>query len=317
MRVLRTFVAVLLLPVLAVVVVGFILGTSVNETVLHADFLKTEFIKTNAYEVLVNELQRQLVRSTAIPGQSTAAGQDEFSSIVSQVLEPAWLQTEVERNLDGLEAWLNNDGQLALALDLTSRRAALTAILQQQLPDRIATDAGQALPEQIDLLNLNQSLGPFLDSIGSPPISGAEELRANFESFKQTVQEFRRWLTVAFVVLVGLGVFELLLMAGQRKKQVRWLSTMLWVSGLLSLAVGAIGLLGANALVVGQLTLGGLSPATQSAIAGLARNIVAAVSYPLLAVGAALILGSLVVRFLSVFVRRPSTPASTPNQRHR
>lgn len=317
MLLLRKFVAILLLPLLAAAVVAFVLGTSVNETVVQARFIKSELVKVNAYEVLVDELQRQLAPPSGVAGRTPPAIPAEVSTILSRILEPAWLQAEVERNLDNLETWFNDDGQLVLTLDLTSRQTALTSALPRLLPDQVAAAASQALPDQVDLLNVNQSLAPFLNAVGAPPISGAEQFRANLESIKQTVEEFRRWLTVAFIAIATLGLVELLLVAGQRQRQVRWLGTMLWVSALLSLAVGAIGLLGANALVIGQLTLGGLSPATQSAIAGLARNVVAAISYPLLAVGAAMMLGSLAVRFLSVFVRQPSAPTSAPGQRRR
>ncbi|MBI4426024.1 MAG: hypothetical protein HY567_00430 [Candidatus Kerfeldbacteria bacterium] len=307
MLVLRKFVAMLLLPLLAAAIVGFVLGTSVNETVLRANFLKAELTKVKAYEVLTHELQQQLTKSSGLPGRPAALS-PQLSAIINSVVEPSWLQTEIERNLDALDGWLNRNQPLRLTLDLTSRRMALENALQKQLPDQVAATAANVLPNEIDLLDLNQSLAPFLEAINAPPLSGTDQIRTALESFKVGVEAFRRGLTISLVGIVIVGLLELMLMAPQRPRQIRWLSTMLWVSAVLLLAVGAIGVLGANALVVGQLALGGLQPATQAAIASLARNVLSTVSYPLLAVGVALLFGSLGVRLVAAFVRTPPSP---------
>lgn len=349
MSVFRKILAILLLPCLAVLLTATLLAATLDATLLRSPFLKYQLRKVSAYDVALAELDRQL--STQLSGQLGELGSDgplnsnDLFSIIRGVTTASWLETEVERNLDTLDAWLNRGKTLTIALRIRDRKPLILnefdAWLERKfselprcternpsslenlcIPPGMTADELHgflrengldaesivgSLPDEIDLLQPHASLKPFFEKLG---LSSGDERGPDFaerlEEVRGTVDDARRILLLVEIALAALVVIELLLMAQGKRALARWVGTMLVVTAAPPLLVGAIGYLGSATFIVGQLQLQGVRPETQAAITSLAKNVLAAISTPLFVYGGTAIVLGVILRLASKFLKEQS-----------
>ncbi len=344
----RSIFAILLLPLFCIMGFGFMVGSTLNGTVLRGPFLARELERAKVYDAAVDELAQRVDESLALtPDHGTSV---DLAPVVQSVVTEDWLQRETERNLDRLDDWLNQDGTLELTLDLTDRKPALATGLEVMLNgvfDRLPACAGEpaasihsiseacvptgmnreafraylaeqqlgsddlvaGLPDTIDLLQLDASLGPFAEQLGGkiPSTRVAEALG----QFRDGVATFRSALILLAVLTAGFGAGLLVLVARGLRSTLRWLGGIAAAVAALPLFAGFAGLAVASSTITTNVTSSGLTPASQVALETLIRGVLRAQFTPLLAFGAGAVIIAIVLH--AVARALPSPTAKHPS----
>lgn len=164
MKFLRRVVAILLLPALCVLVLAFLLGSTFNETLLRGAFLKSELRQVNAYDVAVG----QLTSLVSTIGKSDQSSEESFNisslglePVIQAIVTPAWLQREVEQNLDHLDRWLNHKKPLVLQVNTADRKPILQAQLRLWLEQKISSLPKCSLQEFQRRLQAEKDINAF------------------------------------------------------------------------------------------------------------------------------------------------------------
>lgn len=224
---LRKIVALMLLPVLVAGVFIFIVGTALDGVFLSGASITAKLRDADAYTVVVREAIHAIeTQQQKQPAEATGISGNDLTAVATTVLDPTWLQQEVEANVTRLDRWLNKGQTLELAVDTTNRKPvlidALNELLDQQfsslprcapaatfhslndlcVPEgmtreefraemkKMNTDIAAivgALPDRIDLLNPQSSISPFLEKIGGTPAPTS----ANATSVAKQLDGFR------------------------------------------------------------------------------------------------------------------------------
>ncbi|MFB6183386.1 MAG: hypothetical protein ABEI96_02420 [Haloarculaceae archaeon] len=154
-----------------VAVVVLLLTTSVasanavvatHRTVLDPGFVTHTLDDEGAYDVLADGIEQGLVSSVASTGSGAGMGSTLATDIVDRLVTPAYVRTQVRRNVDRFYAYLHgNRGRLELAVTT----------------DRLVEGTPDAVENEFE----NASLGTLMQSVGGSfgPTSGGASLGAS------------------------------------------------------------------------------------------------------------------------------------------
>lgn len=154
---------------------------SAGQMLLKAETYKSALAHQNAYAELIPALLPALAESRQDPDTPSEAlnflnlianlDAEDWRRISAELIPAAWLQTQVETNLDAFFAWLNDETPiLDIRFDTTSLRQRLSGEPGQRAVNLILQSWSPCTPEQIDiLLNFDAASGdefPFCQPPG-------------------------------------------------------------------------------------------------------------------------------------------------------
>lgn len=227
MAAMRKIIALTLLPILISAIFVFVVGSAVDSVLLNGGTFTSRLRAANAYEVGVREIIHAIETHTATENTGTnAIGEKDLAIIATNILDPVWVQREIEANIGRLDGWLNHGRTLELSIDTTSRKPVVVTTLNNLLerkfaslprcaaatsfhtlndlcvPEGTTLDMMRSemkktgidvdaivteLPDHIDLLNPQASLSPFLEKLGNTPTATV----TNSSSVADSLDRFR------------------------------------------------------------------------------------------------------------------------------
>ena len=115
-----------------------LLITSVKSNVLHTTFLKSELERHEIYDLAFDMVDDQVKEMELAP--EIPITHEEISSLITKVLTPEWLQSNIESALDDFDTWLNEPmgTDISIVLTMAEPKANLLTELDLLIDKKIS-----------------------------------------------------------------------------------------------------------------------------------------------------------------------------------
>lgn len=220
----------------------FVLGTG---KITSIKYYKELFKKSNSYELAIKALPKT---------EEKTSENGNVISIISTKATPTWLETNITKNLDHFDAYINNR---ATTLDPNIDISIFKNDLASQLP----TEMQEIVPSTISfstyteyLNNANQLITNTIKSIPGSNQDNIIEINKQIDSTKHTQQQFTQnansiktgffYAKIISYIIFALTLLMLLIIAIAARHYVpaifRWTGQTLFISGFLSIIIALL-----------------------------------------------------------------------------
>jgi len=215
----------------------FVLGTG---KITSIKYYKELFKKSNSYELAIRALPKT---------EEKTSENGNVISIISTKATPTWLETNITKNLDQFDAYINNrSNTLDPSIDI--------GIFKNDFASQLPTEMQEIVPSTISfstyteyLNNANQLITNTIKSIPGSNQDNIIEINKQIDSTKHTQQQFTQnansiktgffYAKIISYIIFALTLLMLLIIAIAARHYVpaifRWTGQTLFISGLLTL----------------------------------------------------------------------------------
>lgn len=188
---LRTLGIVLLVSLLAVDLVAANALVAVDRTVLNPGFVTTTLEEENAYEHAESIVLEQL-SNEELEGAENDTGPMpvDTRAVISEALEPDYLQSQLEPNIERTYAYLHgNRDELDLVIDLRPAKAAMADAIEAELRNASAVELLRTVAGDEEALSMSMAGGSF-DLVTAAEMADDEStFHTERQAFREGIRE--------------------------------------------------------------------------------------------------------------------------------